>query len=134
MKYVLDTNVCINYLRGKSQLIADRLIKIPAANRIIPSIVKAELYHGAYKSTRPEENIKKVSDFLKLNSSLAFDDSAAQIFGRIRANLERKGITIGPYDLQIAAISIAHDCILVTHNTNEFSRIDELKIEDWEIL
>lgn len=134
MKYVLDTNVCINYLRGKSQLIADRLVKIPAANRIIPSIVKAELYHGAYKSTRPEENIKKVSDFLKLNSSLAFDDSAAQIFGRIRANLERKGITIGPYDLQIAAISIAHDCILVTHNTNEFSRIDELKIEDWEIL
>ncbi len=134
MKYILDTNVCINYLRGKSQSIADRLIKIPAANRIIPSIVKAELYHGAYKSTRPEENIKKVSDFLKLNSSLVFDDSAAQIFGRIRANLERKGITIGPYDLQIAAISIAHDCTLVTHNTNEFSRIDELKIEDWEIL
>ena len=134
MKYILDTNVCINYLRGKSQSIADRLIKIPAANRIIPSIVKAELYHGAYKSTRPEENIKKVSDFLKLNSSLVFDDSAAQIFGRIRANLERKGITIGPYDLQIAAISIAHDCTLVTHNTNEFSRLDELKIEDWEIL
>ena len=134
MKYILDTNVCINYLRGKSQSIADRLIKIPAANRIIPSIVKAELYHGAYKSTRPEENIKKVSDFLKLNSSLVFDDSAAQIFGRIRAYLERKGITIGPYDLQIAAISIAHDCTLVTHNTNEFSRIDELKIEDWEIL
>ena len=134
MKYILDTNVCINYLRGKSQSIADRLIKIPAANRIIPSIVKAELYHGADKSTRPEENIKKVSDFLKLNSSLVFDDSAAQIFGRIRANLERKGITIGPYDLQIAAISIAHDCTLVTHNTNEFSRIDELKIEDWEIL
>ena len=89
MKYILDTNVCINYLRGKSQSIADRLIKIPAANRIIPSIVRAELYHGAYKSTRPEENIKKVSDFLKLNSSLVFDDSAAQIFGRIRANLEK---------------------------------------------
>ncbi len=134
MKYILDTNVCINFLRGKSQSIADRLVQIPAANRIIPSIVKAELYHGAYKSARPEENIKKVSNFLKLHSTLAFDDSAAQIFGRIRANLERKGITIGPYDLQIASISISHNCILVTHNTNEFSRIDELKIEDWEIL
>jgi tRNA(fMet)-specific endonuclease VapC len=133
MKYILDTNVCINFLRGKSKSIAEKIVKVAADNRVIPSVVRAELFHGAYKSAKPEENIKKVREFLKIHPSLSFDDSASEIFGRIRANLERRGLIIGPYDLQIAAISIANNCTLVTNNTKEFSRIEELKIEDWEI-
>jgi tRNA(fMet)-specific endonuclease VapC len=64
---------------------------------------------------------------------LLFDDEAALFFGEIRADFAKKGIPIGGYDLQIAAIALANDLILVTHHTNEFGRINGLKIEDWEI-
>ena len=64
--------------------------------------------------------------------SFPFDGEAAKIFGDLRADLARKGTPIGPYDMQIAAIALANDCILVTHNTGEFSRIAGLKLEDWE--
>ena len=65
--------------------------------------------------------------------SLPFDDSAAEVYGRVRAQLEAAGTPIGPYDLQIAAIALANDLVLVTHNTQEFSRISGLRIVDWEI-
>ncbi len=64
--------------------------------------------------------------------SLFFDDVAATIYGRIRAELAASGTPIGPYDLQIAAIAMANNLILVTHNTKEFSRVNRLQIEDWE--
>lgn len=64
--------------------------------------------------------------------SLPFDGRAAQIFGEIRADLARKGTPIGPYDLQIAAIALAHNVTLVTHNSVEFGRIATLRLEDWE--
>jgi tRNA(fMet)-specific endonuclease VapC len=64
---------------------------------------------------------------------VSFDDRAARYFGQIRANLQRQGTPIGPYDLQIAAIALANDLTLVTHNTREFARIDGLRLVDWEI-
>ena len=70
--------------------------------------------------------------FLNNFVSLPFDDAAATIFGEIRSSLAAKGTPIGPYDLQIAAIALANNLILVTHNTREFSRIADLKLEDWE--
>lgn len=73
-------------------------------------------------------------EFLNRFVSLPFDDEATLVYGRIRAQLAALGTPIGPYDLQIAAIAIAHNLILVTHNTAEFSRVDELLIEDWELL
>ena len=65
--------------------------------------------------------------------SLPFDDQSALIFGEIRAQLAANGTPIGAYDLQIAAIALANNLILVTHNTKEFSRIPQLQLEDWEI-
>ena len=64
---------------------------------------------------------------------MPFDGTAAIIYGRLRATLEVVGQPIGPYDLMIAAISLANNLILVTHNVNEFSRVEGLTIEDWEI-
>lgn len=66
-------------------------------------------------------------------TSLPFDDSAAEIYGRIRAELEAVGMLIGPYDMMIAAIALANDLTLVTHNTREFGRVAGLKVEDWEV-
>ncbi|MCB1177077.1 MAG: type II toxin-antitoxin system VapC family toxin [Leptospiraceae bacterium] len=133
MKYILDTNVCINFLKGNIPSLAKKFSSVSKENRIIPSVVRAELFYGAYKSTFPEKNIKVVKEFLNLHPELDFDSKSSEIYGQIRTDLEKKGTPIGPYDLQIAAITIANNCILVTHNTKEFSRVNNLQIEDWEI-
>ena len=64
--------------------------------------------------------------------SLPFDDAAAEAYGRLRAELARRGMPIGPNDLMIAAIALAYGFTLVTHNTSEFSRVPGLRLEDWE--
>jgi tRNA(fMet)-specific endonuclease VapC len=96
-------------------------------------VVKAELFYGAMKSQRPEQTLAKQQCFLATFHSLPFDDEAALIFAKIRADLQRQGQPIGPYDMQIAAIALANDLTLVTHNTREFSRVNGLKLADWEI-
>jgi tRNA(fMet)-specific endonuclease VapC len=96
------------------------------------SIVKAELFAGAAKSNTPEKILAKQQVFLNNFISLPFDDQAAAIYGPMRARLEKSGTPIGPLDMLIAAIALANNLILVTHNTAEFGRIQNLKIEDWE--
>jgi tRNA(fMet)-specific endonuclease VapC len=85
------------------------------------------------KARRRKHHEKKQEKFLRPYATLPFDNAAAKVFGRIRAELEQQGLPIGPYDLQIAAIAMVHDLIVVTHNLKEFERIKDLKIEDWEI-
>jgi tRNA(fMet)-specific endonuclease VapC len=96
------------------------------------SVVEAELHYGVERSAKPEENRKRLRPFLEQFLSYAFGRRSAQIFGEIRASLHAKGRPIGPYDLQIAAIALAHDLTVVTHNTDEFARVPGLKLEDWE--
>ncbi len=74
-----------------------------------------------------------MESYLANHPNLDFDSGAARAFGELRADLERKGTTIGAYDLQIAAIALTHDLTLVTHNTREFGRVPNLTLEDWEI-
>ena len=69
--------------------------------------------------------------FVSAFDILDFNDSDAEVYGSIRADLERKGMVIGPYDMQIAAQALTRDIILVTNNTGEFSRIPNIKIENW---
>jgi tRNA(fMet)-specific endonuclease VapC len=95
--------------------------------------VRGELAYGAAKSQTPELSEAKHVRFLKPYATLPYDNAAAQQYGRIRAYLEKAGTPIGPYDMQIAAISLVHNLIIVTHNTQEFSRIPDLKIEDWDV-
>ena len=64
---------------------------------------------------------------------MVFDDDAAEAYGHIRATLERQGLPISGNDLLIAATAVAHDFIVVTHNTAEFQRVSELQLEDWEL-
>lgn len=133
MRYLLDTNACIRYLNGRAIKLVLKLREMPANTIVISSVVKAELFFGAYKSGMSEDRFARQMRFLNQFESLPFDDAAAQIFGQIRANLTRQGLTIGPYDLQIAAIALANDVTLVTHNFDEFSRVAGLKVEDWEV-
>jgi tRNA(fMet)-specific endonuclease VapC len=130
--YLLDTNVCIRYLNGRSLAIKKRLEAIDAADIVVCSVVKAELFYGANRSNNPQRTLANQQQFLNLFVSLPFDDRAAMIYGRIRAYLADRGTPIGANDLQIAAIALVHNLILVTHNTGEFNRIRELGWEDWE--
>ena len=132
MKYLLDTNACIQFLNKRNSEVQRRLATARREEIVICQIVKAELYYGAYKSSRRAENLALLVRFFSQFESLPFDDAAAEAYGRIRAELTRRGKPIGPNDLMIAAIAVAHDLTLVTHNTAEFSRVPDLHVEDWE--
>ena len=133
MKYLLDTNTCIRYINGRAPNIRTKILSVSDTDITVCAITKAEMFYGAAKSQYPERSRAKQEAFFTRFVSLSFDDNAAKQFGLIRAKLESAGTPIGAYDMQIAAIAITHDLIVVTHNTKEFSRINDLKIEDWEI-
>ncbi len=130
--YLLDTNACIRVLNGTSPSLIEHLRAVPRSLVRLSSVVKAELLFGARKSTRMAENLRLLERFFDTIASLPFDDRCAEKYGLLRNELDRAGTPIGPNDLLIAATARAHRAILVTHNVREFSRVAELRIEDWE--
>jgi tRNA(fMet)-specific endonuclease VapC len=132
MRYLLDTNVCIKFLNQTSESIIERLNAISDIDIVVCSVVKAELFYGAMKSNNPSKTLSRQQNFVNRFLSLPFDDSSALIYGRLRAILAKAGTPIGSNDLQIAAIAIANNLTLVTHNVAEFSRVVGLSWEDWE--
>lgn len=133
MKYLLDSNIVIRYINGRSANIIQQMRHIPDTDIAISSVTKGEMYAGAARSQTPERSRAKQEIFFVRFQSLPYDDAAAHVFGQLRAKLEDMGTPIGPYDMQIAAIAIVYDLIVVTHNTREFGRIDGLNWVDWEI-
>jgi tRNA(fMet)-specific endonuclease VapC len=133
MTYLPDTNVCITLLRQLNQKLIIHWQAAKASEIVLCSIVVYELRHGAQRSSNPVREHAKLEVFFAPFASLPFDDSCARKCAEIRHELERSGMTIGPHDLQIAAIALHHGLTLVTHNTQEFNRIPDLRIEDWEI-
>ncbi len=130
MTVLLDTNICIELMNERDSRAARKLASVSPREVRLCAVVKAELYHGAYKSGR-DQNIALVRTFTTSFESLPFDDPAAEIYGQLRNALEKQGKLIGPYDLLIAAIALAHDVTLVTHNIGEFQRVPNLVLEDW---
>ena len=133
MKYLLDTNTCIRFINGRVPQLRVKLLGIDQDDIAVCSVVKAEMYYGARKSQTPIVSIQKQRYFLDQFNSLPFEDAAADHYGIIRAILEKLGTPISHHDIQIAAIARTNNLILVTHNTGEFSRIDGLMLEDWEV-
>lgn len=132
MKYTLDTNTCIRAINGRVPRIREHLLAVPASDIVVCSIVRSELFYGSAKSQTPLRSRQKQDLFLAPFLSLSFDDRVASVYGELRATLEKLGTPIGPLDLQIASIAVAHNLILVTHNTREFGRVQGLTLEDWE--
>ncbi|MEH2422392.1 MAG: type II toxin-antitoxin system VapC family toxin [Nostoc sp.] len=133
MIYLLDTNACIIYLNGRNLNLRRRLENHSDLDIVVCSTVKAELFYGAKRSNNPDRNLTLQKGFLSRFTSLPFDDIAAEIFGDIRSHLANLGTPIGPYDLQIAAIALANNLILVTHNVDDFTRVEGLQLEDWKV-
>ena len=132
MKFLLDTNPCIQVIRGRNPLVIARYRSHPPSDMSVCSPVVAELRHGAARSRHPAAELAKVRNFLRPHHSLPFDDDAAAIYADIRADLEVQGTPIGQFDTMIAAIALAHGLTLVTHNTAEFARVPGLQLVDWE--
>lgn len=126
---VLDTDVCIEILRGNREVILRR-------QRVLDEVVTtwiaaAELYYGAAKSRAPAKNQKLVSEFLATLKLAGLDTPAVKQFGAIKADLEQKGQQLADADLLIAAIVLAQGATLVTGNIRHYQRIAGLTIEDW---
>jgi tRNA(fMet)-specific endonuclease VapC len=132
MAYLLDTNVWVALLRGRDAMLALRIKQAPAGDVLLCSIVKAELLHGARRSADAGKNTALIERLVTPHKSLPFDDAAAERYAVIRAALESKGLPIGSHDYLIAATALANGCVLVTHNTSEFSRVPGLIVEDWQ--
>jgi tRNA(fMet)-specific endonuclease VapC len=131
MKYMLDTNICVYFIKRKPQSIFETLNKTMQEGVAISSITVAELEYGVAKSEYYEKNKNALAQFLTLPVILPFDVAAAAEYGNIRVELQRRGTPIGPLDTLIAAHAKASDLILVTNNTREFERVEGLQIENW---
>ena len=129
--HILDTNICIELIRGSSKKIFRRLQKHKIGRIAISSITLAELEHGTSKSSDPAGNKLILIEFCSPLEILTFDANAAAAYGQIRTQLEQKGKPIGPLDTLIAAHALSVNATLVTNNLREFKRVPGLKVENW---
>jgi tRNA(fMet)-specific endonuclease VapC len=130
MRYLLDANAIIALLNDTTSPIAKRVRRHAPRDFGVSAVVVHELYYGAFRSQRVEQNVARV-DALRF-SVLEFDEEDARQAGHIRAQLASKGTPIGPYDVLIAGQARARALTLVTHNTSEFQRVPGVKVEDWK--
>ncbi|GAB1450076.1 type II toxin-antitoxin system VapC family toxin [Draconibacterium sp.] len=131
MEYLLDTNICIYIIKKKPESVFNKFRNLPFGSIGISSITLAELQYGVMKSSNPEKNKEALDRFVTPLEIFEFGNDQTAIYGKIRAELERKGTPIGPLDTLIASHAVSLDLILVTNNEREFQRIPELRIENW---
>lgn len=133
MTHLLDANIVIAILKGKAdgQKASRRLAELPANEVAVCSVVEAELWHGAEKYRVPQQRRADLQELLAPHDSLPFDSRCVPHYARIRHHLEQEAQVIGGNDLMIAAIALAHDLTLATHNGEEFRRVPGLRVEDW---
>ncbi len=132
MLYMLDTNICAYILRERPRTVKEKLKRVSEAGDEVglSSVVVSELFYGAFRKGSPKL-LRVIEEFVEAFQIYAFDLEAAREYGRLRAELERKGECIGPYDLQIAAHALALGAVLVTNNEREFRRVSRLRVENW---
>ena len=131
MKYMLDTNICIYAIKDSKPGLREYMADITPGEMCISSITLSELRYGAYKSASASRNIVAINQFLSTIQVLAFDERAADEYGKIRSDLEKRGCVIGNMDMLIAAHARSAGITVITNNTREFERVEALKIEDW---
>lgn len=139
--FLPDTNACVKFMRGRDVSLVDRWIQEAPGIRL-SAIVVAELNYGvarlAHRSditgTAKTKEWRRVHHLVTTLPFERFNDDDAAVFGRLRANLERRGQVIGPYDLLIAAQALRLGATIVTHNVTEFRRVPDLEVEDWQTL
>lgn len=130
MKCLLDTNICIYWLKGNAR-IEQKVIALGRDNVSISFITVSELYYGAYKSQRIDQNLSTIRRLTGQLNVIESDEAISEEFGRIKALLENAGTIIDDADIYIAACSSVYGLTLVTNNTKHFRHIKGLKIDNW---
>lgn len=131
MKYLLDTSVCVEMIRGRRTRLLKRLSERPTRDFGLSSITVAELQYGVWKSPQMTQEREALDEFLIPLTVLEFDFAATETYGRLRAHLESAGTPIGALDMLIAAHAVSRDLTVLTRNLKEFKRVPGLKSEDW---
>ena len=130
-RYMLDTDTCSYIMKRSQPLVLKRLQAVDVEDVCMSVITKAELLYGVEVSPRRAQDAAALAAFMPYVEAIDFSDDAALHYAEIRANLKRRGALIGANDLLIAAHARARGLTLVTNNTAEFERVDNLVIENW---
>jgi tRNA(fMet)-specific endonuclease VapC len=131
MRFMLDTNTCVDLIRRRNDRVLRRMQRFRPDDLCVSSVTLSELEYGAARSADPQRNRLALAEFMTPLSVLPYDDAAAPVYGRVRAELERAGTPIGALDTMIAAHALSLGLILVTDNEREFRRVSGLKIQNW---
>lgn len=130
MKYLLDTDTCVFWLKGNEH-IEQKVLTVGIDNVALSFINVSELYYGAYKSQRVEANLAMVRRLTTQLHVVESDETISEMFGELKAILESAGTIIDDADLYIAACAVVHGLTLVTNNTKHFKRIKGIKLQNW---
>jgi tRNA(fMet)-specific endonuclease VapC len=130
LQYLLDTDTCIDLLRGEREVVR-RASRVAPDDCAVSTVTTYELMTGARKCRAPDAERGKVEAFLGTIRELPFDPSAAARAAQVRADLETAGVPIGPYDVLLAGQALAAGLTLVTSNAAEFGRVKGLRTADW---
>jgi tRNA(fMet)-specific endonuclease VapC len=130
MIYLLDTDTCIYWLKNITS-VRDKIQQIGWESICICNITVAELYFGAYNSQKVAENLTRAENFIQNIEVIPLDNNAVKKFGELKAELRKTGQPVADFDLLIASIALTKAYTLVTNNTRHYSRISELKLENW---
>ena len=131
MTYLLDTCICIYLMNKRPPQVIRRFRQHQAGEIGISVITASELQYGVAKSSRREENQERLDTFLAPFAILSYDLEVIRTYGRVRAELEKKGQRIGSLDMLIAAQALTKDLIFITNNEKEFRRIPGLRLANW---
>ena len=131
MQFMLDTNTCIYIIKRKPPEVIGRFKRTEISRIGISSITLSELLYSVFKSSKPEQNLTALAQFIAPLEILSYNDEAALCYGKLSVHLEKQGSPIGSLDMLIAAHALSIDCTLITNKEKEFVRIPDLKIANW---
>ncbi len=131
--YLFDTDAISQIIKSRPYLFfIKRLASVSPEEQFTTTITVGELVYCAYKSTRPSYFLEKLDRLVWPNINiLSFDEDAAKIYGKVRAEMEKKGLTLSEPDMRISAIALQHNLTVVTGNTRHFSKVTGLRLENW---
>lgn len=130
MKYLLDTDICIYWLKGRTA-VRDKINEIGQTEIAICVITASELYFGAYNSSKIEKNLITAETFIRSIPVIPLSNNTLKKFGQLKAQLRQAGTSVADFDLLIASVALTEDLILVTNNTRHYQRIIGLKLDNW---
>lgn len=131
MRYLLDTNICIYIIKRKPEQVFRRFQRQRPGDIGISAITYSELCYGVANSARPEQNQAALAEFVAPLEVCDYPADASTAYGRIRAELRRRGKPIGPLDTLIAAHAVHLGVVLVTNDMTDFQRVSSLRVESW---